>query len=97
MDISHLKLDGGNILKPFGVFGLRKSGSKARKGRVWQQRPLLGIECITGQSSNGVIMFAHFSRGSEVHASDGNLEFLRELNPYRSSIKIGIRVICNRV
>ena len=56
----------------------------------------LRIEIAAGQCSDRVVMLAKFDGGSEVDATNGYAELLRELYPDCSSLWVGVGIVYNR-
>ena len=80
-------------METFIELRLLEAGSEAGKGRMRKDCAFLGVEVTRRQCPDSVVMLTKFCRGSEVHASNRNADFLRKLDPYCSSIRIGVGVV----
>ena len=93
MRIPYLEFDCDDVLEALIGLGLLEPGSEADKGRMRKDCSFFRVEITSRQCPNCIVMLTKFCRGSEVHASNGYADFLRKLDPYCSSLRIGVGVV----
>ena len=93
--IPYLEFGCDDVLETLIELGLLETGSEAGKGRVRKNCAFFRVEVTSRQCPDRIVMLTKFCRGSEVHASNRYAEFLRKLDPYCSSLRIGVGVVCS--
>jgi hypothetical protein len=78
----------GSIARIVGLFLTDVHIDREGDGEETHQRSI--------RSADGVVVFTQFRRTGEVDASDGDVEFLCDADPFGASVGVCVCVVCHR-